>query len=88
MPEFSVGVVSVVFAVFLALATLFGYWLRRIGKWYKREEGPKDRIAVGVTFMAVVGFVAGSLAQPAWEQTESCRASGSTIVKCLLPVRS
>lgn len=83
MPAFSVGVVSFACAAFLALVTLLAYWLNRISKWYKKEEPPKDRIVVGIVFMSVVGFLAGSFAQPAWDRAQSCRAQGNASATCL-----
>ncbi|WP_081935670.1 hypothetical protein [Burkholderia sp. 9120] len=82
MQHFSIGIVSVVFAVLFAGAVVVRYAGVLIKKWYQREDGPKDRILVGIVAAAAFGFVAGSFVQPAWDKAEVCKANGEPIVPC------
>jgi hypothetical protein len=83
MPEFSIGVVSVVCGLFLAAATLIGYLVAKFISWYKRAAPPKDRIVFGVVAMGCVGFIAGCFAQPQWDKAVTCRADGKPVIKCV-----
>jgi hypothetical protein len=84
MEHFSVGVVSVVFALFFPLIYYVGFQARRLGAWSKREAPPKDRIAFFIFAALVFGVVAGSLVQPYWDKGIECKAVGTPIASCLL----
>ena len=83
MPNFSLGFLSIAFAIGLPILWLLQHQLRRLGAWSKRTDAPKDRVGFFVMVMAILGFVAGSFAQPLWDKAASCKASGQPLGACL-----
>lgn len=83
MEHFSVGFLSFVLALAFAGLYLGFRQLRRLGAWVQREEGPKERIGAMVVIFLLLGFVAGSLAQPLWDKGVECRLSGKPIFACV-----
>jgi len=84
MEHFTIGIVSVVFAVLFPVMYYIGFQVRRLGAWSKREQSPKDRIGFFLLIGAVFGFAVGSFAQPLWNKGTECKAAGQPVVSCVL----
>ncbi len=83
MEHFSVGIVSIAFAIFFPLVYFLGFQLRRLGKWSKREEGPKDRVGFFLLMALIFGFATGSFAQPLWDKGTECKVTGQPLAPCV-----
>ena len=83
MEHFSIGVLSFISAIIFPILYFTVFQLRRLGAWSKREEGPKDRIVFFLIVTALIGFTAGSLAQPLWNKGVECKAAGQSIIPCV-----
>ncbi len=83
MGNFSVGIVSVALAIAFPALYFFGFQLRRLGAWSKREDGPKDRVGFFLLVAAIFGFGMGCLAQPLWDKGTECKAAGQPVASCI-----
>ncbi|WP_322996685.1 hypothetical protein [Castellaniella sp.] len=62
----------------------FGFQVRRLGAWSKRQDGPKDRVWFFLLMLAIVGFGFGSFVQPLWDTGIECQVAGQSLVSCVL----
>jgi hypothetical protein len=77
------GFMSVFGAIAFPLLYLLGRQLKVIAAWIMRTESPKERVIPVVVIFAIIGLLAGSLAQNAWDGSSECRASGKPAVPCM-----
>ena len=88
MEHFAIGLLSFVFAAILVVFYFVARQVRRFGAWVQREDGPKERAVPMAAILAIIGFVAGSLAQPMWNKGAQCAAAGKSVVPCVLATQS
>ena len=79
MEHFSIGLVSFIFAIVFPVFYIVILQFRRLGSWSIRKEGPTDRIGFFLIIATILGFIAGSFAQPFWEKSKICKNEGQGI---------
>lgn len=83
MPNFSIGIMTLAFAVMLPLLWLIGHYIRRIEAYSKRQDPPTHRLGFYMPAWLLIGLIAGSFAQPLWEKAVDCRHQGQKLGPCL-----
>lgn len=78
MSQFAIGWVSFVLPVRQA---------RRFAAWADNKARPQERAGAYIAIIAMGGFLVGSLLQMPLDRTAACKASGATIIKCLVSPR-
>ena len=82
--EYSFGIATFVCAVgFPLLYLLLGRPWQHFAAWVDREQKPKQRAGAYVVILAVLGFAAGSFAQPVVDAGVACHQKGQAIVPCV-----
>jgi hypothetical protein len=88
MSYFSVGAFSLILPLFFVVLYVVIRQGRRLIAWMENEPGPHERAGAFIVFLAIGGFLLGSMFQAMYDETEGCRASGAKIMHCLLAPRT
>lgn len=51
--------------------------------WWKRKEGPRDRVMVSLAMVAVAGFAVGAVTYAPYMQVMQCQDAGQSVRACV-----
>jgi hypothetical protein len=84
---FSFGLLSIAGVILFVVMYLLGRQWRRLVDYANRtNDPPKERIGVYLPLAAIIGFIAGSLAQSVWNDVAPCQQQGKPLAACFLKI--
>lgn len=84
----SFGNWSILYGLTLAVAFILLYLtmrqLRTFSAWAQRSERPKERVAVFVSLLAILGLAVGGFLRDPINAVITCKEIGKPVASCLL----
>ncbi|WP_210486930.1 hypothetical protein [Pantoea ananatis] len=85
MSMFAMGICSLIGAILFPLIYLLRRFFIGAGNYLERREKQKDRVGAYIAIFAIIGFFLGSLAQPQWENSLTCKQENGSWFGCIFP---